>query len=279
MKNLSKLLLIVVVSFGIIGGCDGGDGSWVGPISFTSWPKKPKCADDERRCHKICFPKALDCPKDNTTDSDVYIGEISCETIFPNHLELNIMGAAFGPIGTEISFDADYPISDAEIDCFSRSWPEDEGNNFCKRTGTFSVPISNWSIKTIGHTDKFVLEQEVTVDVNGKRITTTIDCPDATGDIFREDCFTYNEIALSDCPSEKVLNVCERYRCTGQCGGFLGCGSAASDSVPFFPDGFSGCRVIDCNTIDCDQAKNIHIDGDLNWIELIDGEESEIVCF
>jgi len=47
----------------------------------------------------------------------------------------------------------------------------------------------------------------------------------------------------------------------------------------FFPYSFTGCEIIDCNTIDCDQAKNIHVDGELSWIEIIDGQESEVECF
>jgi hypothetical protein len=282
MKNIFKIFLTVFISFGIIGGCGGGDGSW-GPISFTSSPKKPKCANDERRCHGICYPKSLDCPKDEPTDTDIYIQSHSCYKITDNTLELIVRGVAYGPVGTEITFDFDNPIrAYEEISCSIR-WEEghNEGLNldYCIRTELSNNPVTSWLVRTIGHSDKFAEYEDITVYVDGKSARTTVNCPDATGDIPREDCFTFYEISLSECPAEKVLNVCERYECIGQCGGYIECSEYGYYFVPYFPDDFTGCRVIDCDTIDCDQANNIHVDGLLSWTEYIDGQESEAGCF
>jgi len=279
MKNIFKIFLVVIISFAIIGGCGGGDDSWIGPISFSPKTKKPKCADNERRCDKICFPKHIKCPKENTTDSGVYIQFVSCNEIAHNLLELLVKGVAYGPVKTEISFEFENSILNANIECFNNRWPEDDGNNYCTRSESSTNPLSEWLIRTIGDSDKIAQQEEITVYVNGNSITTTVDCPDATGDIAREDCFTFYEISVSECPAEKVLDVCERYECIGQCGGFIECGLGGYYFVPYFPDDFTGCRVIDCTTIDCDQANNIHVDGELSWIEFIDGQESEAGCF
>ena len=88
--------------------------------------------------------------------------------------------------------------------------------DYCVRNESSTLPITWWSITSIEHSDKFTQQEEITVYVNGNSITTTVDCPDATGDIAREDCFTYYEIAISKCPADKVLDVCERYQFSGR---------------------------------------------------------------
>lgn len=270
MKNLSKLLLIVVVSFGIIGGCDGGGDSWefgFGPVSstpfITSWHKKPKCADDERRCHGICYPNAIDCPGDNPTDADIYIEYQTCNQINPNELELTVSGVAYGPVGTEISFEFENPVLYADIYC-SHDWNTQEEN--CVNTETSNTPVTTWFVQTIQHSDYFTQEEDFTVYINELGITTTVECLDATGDILREDCFTYHQIATSECPAEEVFDVCTDYQCD-------------SEVSVSFPSEFTNCEIIDCTTIDCDQANNIHVDGLLSWTEYIDGQESEAGCF
>jgi hypothetical protein len=100
MKNISKLLLIIIISFGVIGGCEGGGLGGLDCLICPPTIKKPKCTGDERRCHGFCFPKAFECPKKNTTDSDVYIKSYSSYNAynFPD-LSLSVHGVAYGPTG------------------------------------------------------------------------------------------------------------------------------------------------------------------------------------
>lgn len=258
------LIIFTVLSLFSFVGCGGGG---IECLICPPKAKKPKCSDDERHCHGVCFPKDFECPKENTTDSDVYIkSNSSCKAYnFPD-LRLAVYGVAYGPVGTEISFEFDNPILDANIYCYNTKWDEVYAEDYCVRNESSTIPVTGWSITSIEHSDKFAQQEEITVYVNGNSVTTTVDCPDATGDIAREDCFTYHQIATSECPAEDVFDVCTDYLCD-------------SEVSVSFPSEFTNCEIIDCTTIDCDQAQNIYIDGHLSWIEFIDGEEREASCF
>jgi len=83
-------------------------------------------------------------------------------------------------------------------------------------------------------------------------------------------CFTFEEIAISECPALDVIEVCESYFCGG-------CTSDFCFDFPF-PALFSGCEAIDCETIECDGAYDIKVDGSPSWTTIVDGEEVQITC-
>ena len=98
-NSIFFIVFSVILGFSFIG-CGVGEDERVGPIKFSQNSKKPKCTDDKRRCHGFCFPKAFECPKKNTTDSDVYIKSYSSYNAynFPD-LSLSNHGVAYGPNG------------------------------------------------------------------------------------------------------------------------------------------------------------------------------------
>ena len=87
---------------------------------------------------------------------------------------------------------------------------------------------------------------------------------------FEDGCFTFEEIAISECPALDVIEVCESYLCGG-------CTSDFCFDFPF-PALFSGCEAIDCETIECDGAYGIKVDGSPSWTTIVDGEEVQITC-
>jgi len=87
---------------------------------------------------------------------------------------------------------------------------------------------------------------------------------------FEDGCFTFEEIAISECPALDVIEVCESYLCGG-------CTSDFCFDFPF-PALFSGCEAIDCETIECDGAYGIKVDGSPSWTTIVDGEVVQITC-
>ncbi len=86
-------------------------------------------------------------------------------------------------------------------------------------------------------------------------------------------CYAYEEIIESECPAELALKTCEPYECI-EC-----IGLECSQTNTLFPYNYSGCEIIDCNTIICDETGQIHIDKELSWIDYKIGEEFEVKCY
>jgi len=87
---------------------------------------------------------------------------------------------------------------------------------------------------------------------------------------FEDDCFAIEEIEISECPALDVLEVCESYLCGG-------CTTDFCFDFPF-PALFSGCEAMDCQTIECDGADDIKVNGSPSWTTVVDGEDVQITC-
>ena len=85
-----------------------------------------------------------------------------------------------------------------------------------------------------------------------------------------DNCYSFDEIELSECPALEILAACEPYLCEGCTSEFC---------VDFlFPKAFVGCEAIDCNTLDCDGLYGIEVNGYPRWETLIENEVVQINC-
>ena len=109
-------------------------------------------------------------------------------------------------------------------------------------------------------------------DCNEDGMVTSADITCVILEIFNEPrCFTIEEIAGLDCPAEAVLDVCEPYFC----------GGCTSDFFCFdflFPIMFTGCQATGCNTIACNEADDITVNGLPSGTTEFEGEPVPFTC-
>ncbi|MEM7008150.1 MAG: hypothetical protein AAF462_03365 [Thermodesulfobacteriota bacterium] len=67
-------------------------------------------------------------------------------------------------------------------------------------------------------------------------------------------CFTKQEVSMSDCPAELLTNICSTYTCHSSIG------NIAVDSIyPPCAAGPLSCQFVDCSTLICGQSINYDI--------------------